>query len=482
MFENAGNNNQAPLPPDDGQANEQPVVSVPPAPSAPAQEPLEQLVDRIKKHRKDVGGNNLYFIIGAIVVLAIIGGGVYAGYQFWQAQKSGNSNVICAQDAKQCADGTYVSRVAPKCEFAACPEVVPLTSTSTEPTADWQIYKNEEYGFEVKFPSDLVLQKNTGEAYTSFSGKLTGKSYFLQFGYISQNTLDTRGVNYCQTYPNDSRCENFSFNNLNFLIDWNIETEGAFTQSRAEILKPEDGMITLSILYSPNQDIKSFFRQILSTFKFTEPADTSDWQTYKNEQYGFEVKYPKDWTFSERNTGGSNIGVRFDSSKITQKGCDINARADVGDNPFSCPGNGFDINIEDGLTRDKYIDNFKEGSKLIVSQTEDIIISGKKFTKIIFANYSPQYIIEGSGWLLIFESNGAYDRTDQIILSTFKFTEPSEVTAPADSDNDGLDDIDEAKYGTDAQNPDSDGDGFLDGEEVKNGYNPLGEGKIQSDN
>lgn len=47
-----------------------------------------------------------------------------------------------------------------------------------------------------------------------------------------------------------------------------------------------------------------------------------------------------------------------------------------------------------------------------------------------------------------------------------------------DSDNDGLTDQEEGKYGTDPNNSDSDGDGYMDGEEVKAGYNPLGAGLL----
>lgn len=45
--------------------------------------------------------------------------------------------------------------------------------------------------------------------------------------------------------------------------------------------------------------------------------------------------------------------------------------------------------------------------------------------------------------------------------------------AVADSDQDGLTDLEEEVYQTSAQNPDSDKDGYRDGDEVKNLYNPL---------
>jgi LPXTG-site transpeptidase (sortase) family protein len=50
-----------------------------------------------------------------------------------------------------------------------------------------------------------------------------------------------------------------------------------------------------------------------------------------------------------------------------------------------------------------------------------------------------------------------------------------------DMDSDGLKNIEEYKYGTDPLNKDTDGDGYNDGQEVKAGYNPVGEGRIDSD-
>lgn len=50
---------------------------------------------------------------------------------------------------------------------------------------------------------------------------------------------------------------------------------------------------------------------------------------------------------------------------------------------------------------------------------------------------------------------------------------PEKCFPERDSDQDGLSDIDEVRYGSNPKSADSDLDGFIDGDEVKNGFDPL---------
>jgi hypothetical protein len=55
------------------------------------------------------------------------------------------------------------------------------------------------------------------------------------------------------------------------------------------------------------------------------------------------------------------------------------------------------------------------------------------------------------------------------------------VVIVIDSDQDGLPDDMEKRFGTNPNNNDSDGDGYLDGEEVKENFNPLGSAELVRD-
>lgn len=75
--------------------------------------------------------------------------------------------------------------------------------------------------------------------------------------------------------------------------------------------------------------------------------------------------------------------------------------------------------------------------------------------------------------------NTTNQTTNTTNATTSNTTNTVTVADPtADPDGDALTNQEEAKYGTDPNNPDSDGDTFKDGAEVEKGFNPLGAGKL----
>jgi hypothetical protein len=88
--------------------------------------------------------NKIFLIILLIVAVALI-----AGYFLYQNNffsfKQEKRGITCIADTRNCPDGSSVGRVPPNCEFTPCPDF----------TAGWQTYKNNQYGFEMKYPSDF---------------------------------------------------------------------------------------------------------------------------------------------------------------------------------------------------------------------------------------------------------------------------------------------------------------------------------------
>ncbi|PIQ91741.1 MAG: hypothetical protein COV70_02095 [Parcubacteria group bacterium CG11_big_fil_rev_8_21_14_0_20_39_22] len=101
-----------------------------------------------------------YTIIIAIVILV---GGIFA-FNHWSKPDTSNNDdtsmseennegIACAQDVRECSDGSFVSRVAPSCTFANCPEGTTLLptdeidseSTTTEDDATEIIYDGNNF-------------------------------------------------------------------------------------------------------------------------------------------------------------------------------------------------------------------------------------------------------------------------------------------------------------------------------------------------
>ena len=96
--------------------------------------------------------------------------------------------------------------------------------------------------------------------------------------------------------------------------------------------------------------------------------DTSDWKVYRNEEYGFEIKYPKDWEYRMQEGGmGIHHGIDF----IDFKNQDIHIFLDLGAPIYSIE----DVNKY--AQEDFKIRDFK------IELDEYIIIDGIKGVKYI---------------------------------------------------------------------------------------------------
>jgi len=131
-------------------------------------------------------------------------------------------------------------------------------------------------------------------------------------------------------------------------------------------------------------------------------------------------------------------------------------------------------NTNTNTSVDSTIDNYFYGNRKSIPKD---IYTGKSFEyKTGEDDYTLIYTIklpeEDSGGL--FGNNDYYkDRyVDGLNTATKDFLS-LEKAQQKDSDNDGLSDADEKKYGTNIYKSDTDGDGYTDKEEIDNGYDPL---------
>lgn len=185
-----------------------------------------------------------------------------------------------------------------------------LNSTSSTDTSTWQTYKNNQYGFEIKYPQNWILKLNQNSL-TPFAYISNKKDFLIPISYFENQKGVVNPITQREDVF-DPKKENFDEISKNIYLKRNVVGDDGSTGDEYRIMISTERYLAFSlpIKYASNnvadiQDIE-IGRQILSTFKFldsTSSTNTSAWKTYTNKNLGIELKYPKQLLLSSIDRG-----------------------------------------------------------------------------------------------------------------------------------------------------------------------------------
>jgi len=206
-------------------------------------------MNNILNKLKNSDTNWKYVLI--IVFLAFLAGGTIFGYQWWLKVKSPLS----------ISDSLTITPTH-------------LFNNSKE-TLDWKTYRNEEYGFEIKYPADFVPHELSHEG-VLFRISFWDKDCSIECGSIEISIRDREGKSfqqikeevegiYSSLYSEDITLEETMVNGKRAYIDLGYE----FGLGGVTVVG-QQYIYRISRWYSSKDVPEKLFNQMLSTFQFIE--------------------------------------------------------------------------------------------------------------------------------------------------------------------------------------------------------------------